>query len=300
MSSSVVHLPTRGVVSSLLESKTNCHLFRHCCFVRSGTSSEIETQSSHLRFSTASCSLSSSSVPSMPTLLLRSTRNQRGNKSPIIAIVLLFCIFQRDVFVCCPFTLACDRLVTLGFQGTVPSMPTLLLFLSTRNQRDNRSPILAIVLLYCIFQLAVFFLCLFTLACDRLLALGVQGTVPSTLTLCFRSTRNLLRNSSPIFAIVFFTASVSMACSSVVQLPTCAVVSSLLKAKISCHLALLCCFDRPGTSSEIETQSSPLRFSTASCSLPSSSFVHLLTRTVVSPLLEPNILCHLLLHWCFV
>jgi hypothetical protein len=51
--------------------------------------------------------------------LFRSTRNQCGNISPIFAIVLLYCILQRAVFICCPFALACGRLA-LGVQDIVP------------------------------------------------------------------------------------------------------------------------------------------------------------------------------------
>jgi hypothetical protein len=140
-------------------------------------------------------------VPSTPTLIFRSTGNQRGDCLPILAIVHAYCILQLAVFFFCPFAFMCGRLVALAGQGTVPSIQTLL-FRSTRNQRGNCSPILAIVLLYCILQLAVFFFCPSTHMCGHLVALGVQGTVPSFITLLFCSTRKQLGNSSPIFAIV--------------------------------------------------------------------------------------------------
>jgi hypothetical protein len=131
--------------------KTLNHLCQHpffVFFVLPGTSAEIAAQSSALCFSTASFNLPSSSffhffthtcdrlvalgfqctTPSIQTLCFRSTRNHRGNISPINAIVLLYCIRQRDVFVCCPITRTCDRPVFLGVQDIVP--PIIALFFS--------------------------------------------------------------------------------------------------------------------------------------------------------------------------
>jgi hypothetical protein len=91
--------------------------------------------------------------PSAPTLICRSTRNQRGNCPPILANVRLNCFLQRVVFICCPATLASTPGV--GNQNTMPSSPTLS-SCSTWNQCGNCSPIRAIVPLYCTLQLAVF------------------------------------------------------------------------------------------------------------------------------------------------
>jgi hypothetical protein len=139
--------------------------------------------------------------PSIITQNFRSTRNQLGNNSPIFALVLLYCIRQRAVFICCPFSRTCARLVALGVQSIVPSMRTLC-FCSTRNQLGNSSPTFVLVPHNCIRQRAVFFCCPYTQTCGRIVALGVQHIVPPILTVYFRSTRNQLGNSSPIFALV--------------------------------------------------------------------------------------------------
>jgi hypothetical protein len=85
----------------------------------------------------------------MTTLFFRSTKNQRGNSSPIFAIVSLYCIFQCAVFFFCPFTHMGGRPIALGAQAIIPSTHTLF-FRSTRNLCGNFLPVLAIVLLYCI------------------------------------------------------------------------------------------------------------------------------------------------------
>jgi hypothetical protein len=163
-------------------------------------------------------------------ILVGSTRKQLRNSSRIFAIVLLYC--------------TCGRHVPLGFQGIVPSTPTLL-FCSTRNKRRNSSPIFAIVLLYCICQRAVFISCPVTLACGRLVALRMQGIVPSTQTLLFfrpGTSAAIPAQSPPSY---FCTASASVRSSSVVHLPLRAVVSSLLETKISRHLVRHWLFVRP-------------------------------------------------------
>jgi hypothetical protein len=45
-------------------------------------------------------------MPSTRSLDFRSTRNQGGNSSPILAIVFLYCISQLDIFFFCPFGFA--------------------------------------------------------------------------------------------------------------------------------------------------------------------------------------------------
>jgi hypothetical protein len=74
--------------------------------------------------------------------------------------------------------------------------------------------------------------------------------------------------------LYFSAASLSLPSSSLVHLPTGAAVSSVLERKISCHLILHCCFVRAETSSEIDAQSLPMRFSTTFFSMMSSSAVH--------------------------
>jgi hypothetical protein len=66
LSSSVVHLPACAVVSLLLECRALCHLLRHCCFVRPGTSAAISAQFSPLFYFTSSVSVMSSSVVHLP------------------------------------------------------------------------------------------------------------------------------------------------------------------------------------------------------------------------------------------
>jgi hypothetical protein len=48
-------------------------------------------------------------MPSAKTLFLRSIRNQRCNCTPTLATVRLYCIFQLDVYVFCPFTRTSTR-----------------------------------------------------------------------------------------------------------------------------------------------------------------------------------------------
>jgi hypothetical protein len=64
-------------------------------------------------------------IPSATTLTSRSTRNVQGNRDPILATVRLYCIFQLDVFDCCPCTFAPTRSADVGIQDTQPSTPTL-------------------------------------------------------------------------------------------------------------------------------------------------------------------------------
>jgi hypothetical protein len=168
-----------------------------------------------------------------------------------------------------------------------------------RNQGGNSSPISTIVLLYCILQETVFFCC----PCIRtfgLIALAVQGIMPSFTTLLFRSTRNQRGNSSPIFAIlllycilqrvVFFFCPFTKTCGRLIALGVLGLVP----------LPVHWFFVRPGTSAEIAAQSSPLCFSTASFRLLSSSFVHLPTRATVSSCTVSKEWCHLPIHWFIV
>jgi hypothetical protein len=111
-------------------------------------------------------------MPSLATLYFRSTRNQCGNCSPILATVRLYRILQLTVFYWCPFTRTFIRSADAGIQGMMPSVATLY-FRSTWNQRGNGKPIFATVHLYCIHQFAVFIFCPFTLASSRLADTGI-------------------------------------------------------------------------------------------------------------------------------
>jgi hypothetical protein len=73
-------------------------------------------------------------APSVMALSFRSTRNQRGNCSPILATVRLYCILQLVVFIFCPYPNTFSRQADVGIQGIMPSVTTLF-FCSTRNQR---------------------------------------------------------------------------------------------------------------------------------------------------------------------
>jgi hypothetical protein len=140
-------------------------------------------------------------MPSDITLSLRSTRNQRGNRTPILATVRFNRILQLHGFVFCPFTLTSFRPFNIGIQDIMPSVPTLL-YRSTRNQRSNRTPILATVQLYSILQLDVFVLCPFTNSSIRPVDAEIQELKPSAMTLLYRSTRNECCNSIPIYLVL--------------------------------------------------------------------------------------------------
>jgi hypothetical protein len=94
-------------------------------------------------------------MPSVATLIIRSTRNQRGNCFPILATVRLYRILQLCVLGVSPITRASTRPVDAGIQDILPSVFTLT-FRSTRNHRGNCSPILATVRFYRNLQLDVF------------------------------------------------------------------------------------------------------------------------------------------------
>jgi hypothetical protein len=64
------------------------------------------------------------------------------HRIPILATVRLYCILQRAIFDCYPFTLASTRQGDAGIQDIVPLLSTLL-FRSTWNQRGNCDPTLA-------------------------------------------------------------------------------------------------------------------------------------------------------------
>jgi hypothetical protein len=86
-------------------------------------------------------------MPSAITLCLRSTKNQRGNCTPILSIVSLYCILQPVFFFCCSDSLASSHSADVGIHVIVPSVTTLFMR-STRNQSGNRDPILSTVRLY--------------------------------------------------------------------------------------------------------------------------------------------------------
>jgi hypothetical protein len=71
-------------------------------------------------------------MPSLIKLIFGSSRNQRGNCSPILATVRLYSILQLGVFAFCPFTRTFSPLADARIQGIIPSAPTLI-FRSTWN-----------------------------------------------------------------------------------------------------------------------------------------------------------------------
>jgi hypothetical protein len=113
-------------------------------------------------------------MPSVTTLIFRSTWYQCGNCTPILVTVHLYRILQLAVFVFCSFTRTSRRPVDARIQALMPSAITLT-FRSTRNQRGNCTPILATVRLYRILQLTVFFWCPFTCTSIRSADAEVQG-----------------------------------------------------------------------------------------------------------------------------
>jgi hypothetical protein len=113
----------------------------------------------------------------------------------------LYRILQLEVFVFCPWTRTSSRQGDAGIQDLVPSLITLT-FRSTRNQRGNCDPILVTVRLYRFLQLEVFVLCPFTRTSIRLVDAVLQGTMPSLITLIFRSTWNERGNCNPVYLVL--------------------------------------------------------------------------------------------------
>jgi hypothetical protein len=123
----------------------------------------------------------------------RSIWDQRGNHEPIFATMYLNRMAQLEVFIFCPcaqsmigFKALCHhqfkhRLFAL-ILGIIPSVTTLRCR-STRDQRGNRSPILATMHFYRLLQLPVFFICPHTGACSRPVDALIQDTAPSVITL---------------------------------------------------------------------------------------------------------------------
>jgi hypothetical protein len=130
------------------------------------------------------------STPPLPTLFFCSTRNAHGYCDPILVTVTLrpYLMLQLTVFDGCPFTLACTRSVGTGIQGNLPSVRTLF-SRSTRYHQGNCGPIFVTLLLYRIFQLAVLVFYPFTRTPSRQGDAGIQGIVPSAVTLICGSTR---------------------------------------------------------------------------------------------------------------
>jgi hypothetical protein len=138
-------------------------------------------------------------IPSIPTLLFRSTRNHRGNSIPFLATVLSYCYHQPTVFDCSPSTLASTHCNDVGIEDIFPSVPTLL-FCSTRNQRRNCTPVLATVRFDCLLQLDEFAFCPFARIPSR--SVGIEAITPSTTTLSIRSTQNERGNCNPIYPLL--------------------------------------------------------------------------------------------------
>jgi hypothetical protein len=76
----------------------------------------------------------------MPTLIIRSTWEQRSNCDPILVTVREYRTLQLDVFEFCPYTRTSIRPGYAGIQGLAPSVMALTIR-STWNQRGNFDPI---------------------------------------------------------------------------------------------------------------------------------------------------------------
>jgi hypothetical protein len=66
--------------------------------------------------------------PSIRTLFLRSTRNQRCNRGPMLVTVRLYRTLQLDVFVFSPFTSTSSRSANTRSQDIIPPSVTTLFF----------------------------------------------------------------------------------------------------------------------------------------------------------------------------
>jgi hypothetical protein len=136
-------------------------------------------------------------IPSATTLPFRSTRNQCGNYSPILPNAFhLYRIFQLVIFVWCLFTCTRSRPDNTGIQSILPSVTTLHTR-SAQDQRGNCKPILAIVHLYHILQLAVFICCSCIHIRSRPDIAGIEGIISPATSLSFRSTGNQRSNRIP-------------------------------------------------------------------------------------------------------
>jgi hypothetical protein len=132
-------------------------------------------------------------VPPIHTLSFRSTRHY---SVAMASQFLPLCVFLQH-----PHRLL---LRPAGLGEIMPSNHTLFCR-STRNQRANCNPIfpgVATVHLYRILQLNVFVLCPYARRYRGPVVAGFQGTLPSTRTLSFSSTRNQRGDCGPILASV--------------------------------------------------------------------------------------------------
>jgi hypothetical protein len=144
-------------------------------------------------------------VPSDATLISRSTRNQHGNGTPILATMRLYRLLQLAIFVFCPFTRTFIHPVDAGIQDIVPSLITLYLR-STRNEHGNCGPILATVCLNRIYSLLSSSAVHLSVRIHyhRRVVAGIQDIVPSVPALIFRSTWNQRGNFLPILVTVVY------------------------------------------------------------------------------------------------
>jgi hypothetical protein len=154
------------------------HLTQHCLRVRPGTNLR---QCASLKRHPSACILLRLSIyvsswsPRHGAIYSysRSTRNQCGNSSPIVVIVLHYCIVSltSSFLSIYPYRRSCRRSCSPRHRAIYPGSHCF--FRSTRNKSKlgDCLPVLAIVLHDCILQRAVFFFCPFTHTCDRLVAI---------------------------------------------------------------------------------------------------------------------------------
>jgi uncharacterized protein YbaR (Trm112 family) len=145
-------------------------------------------------------------IPSVITLLSRSTRNKHGDFLPILITLRWHSIPQLLIFVCCPVTRTYLRCVDAGAQFIVPSLAALA-FRFTRNQRHR-----AFVSHQSVFYLHLPSIDPYGTCCHRVDIEG-QGIVPSLDAICQNtgcsfdpeSTRQLQSNwSCPTYSYGYF------------------------------------------------------------------------------------------------
>jgi hypothetical protein len=171
-------------------------------------------------------------MPSLPALFFRSTWIQRGNYTPILVTVRLYCILQLAVFVFCPWTSTCNRPVDAGTKDIVPSATTLTatvtsLLLSITAEWKGE--------LYCGLTLALDYAPRLTICYDTVFAFD------------------------PAIATQFLppcvcAASFSLLSSSSIHAPSRPAVRAMMGFTALCHLLQHCVSVRPGTSTAIAPQ----------------------------------------------
>jgi hypothetical protein len=200
--------------------------------------------------------------PSVIRLCFRSTLNQLGNCTPILATSRLCCILQLAVFDYCPFTRASSHQGDAGVLDFIPSALTLT-SRSTRDQRGDCDPICYVR--FTALPLAGIRSCMFSFASSFLLSSDLSPAYPSCRDLHLRGDLHQQQQHEDL-------------------LQQCRVKK-----------ARYCILVRPGTSVAIARQFLPPCVCTASFSLLTSFSVHLIpVRSFARSMLGCKISIHLL------